>query len=68
MSDAFIVETGSRTAGIAVAEPGGFRFHAAASDLYHLDNRVFRSFGALRSAVASNDNASSAAPPRGRRP
>jgi hypothetical protein len=61
MSDVFIVETPSRTAGLAVREKGGYRFHAAQRDLFHLDDRVFASFGALRAAVASNDNAP---PPR----
>jgi len=57
MNDVFIVETTTRTVGIAIREPDGFRFHAAAHDLFHLDNRVYPSFAALRSAVASNDNA-----------
>jgi hypothetical protein len=61
MSDVFIIETATRTAGLAVREKGGYRFHAAQHDLFHLDNRVFVSFGALHAAVASNDNAE---PPR----
>jgi hypothetical protein len=61
MNHVFIVETPSRTAGLAVRERGGYRFHSAQRDLFHLDNRIFASFGALRRAVADNDNA---APPR----
>lgn len=62
MSDVFIVETPSRTAGLAVREKGGgYRFHSAQRDLFHLENHVFASFGALRAAVAGNDN-----PPRPR--
>jgi hypothetical protein len=67
MSDVFIVETKQRTAGIAVREADGYRFHAAAHELFHLDKRVYRSFAALHAAIASNDNVPKPATPRPRR-
>ena len=60
MNQVFIIETPRRAAGLAIAERGGYRFHAAQSDLFHLDNRVFASVAALHRAVIANDNASPA--------
>jgi len=51
MSDAFVIETARHTAGIAVRERGGFRFYASETRFHPLDNRLFRSLGAVRAAI-----------------
>jgi hypothetical protein len=51
MSNAFVVETPHRTAGIAVRERSGFRFYAADRFFFGLDQRIFARFGELRRAV-----------------
>jgi hypothetical protein len=51
MTNAYVIETRDRAAGIAVRERSGFRFFAAAGPFYALDQRTFRHLAALRSAV-----------------
>jgi hypothetical protein len=51
MTDAFVIETRDRAAGVAVRERSGFRFFAAENPFYALDQRTFRHLRALRSAV-----------------
>ena len=51
MSDAFVIETRERTAGIAVRDHDGFRFYASDPDFYRIDKRTFRGLRALRAAV-----------------
>lgn len=41
MTQAFAIEIGGRSAGIAVAERGGFVFHAADRAFRELDRRSF---------------------------
>ena len=53
MYDAFIIETATHTAGLAVREDRGFRFYASDSRFYPIDNRVFGGLRAVRSAVDS---------------
>ena len=53
MPEAFVIETETRTAGLAVRDRGGFRFYAAAPLFFPLDNRVFPSLQPVRSAVAA---------------
>ncbi len=65
MSDAFVVETPHRTAGIAVREEQGFRFYAADSSFFRLDQRIFPRLRELHRAV--NTVAESAAPRRRKR-
>lgn len=40
--DAFVIETGGETAGIAVRHERGFRFYAATNDFAALEGRSFR--------------------------
>jgi hypothetical protein len=51
MTDAYVIETRDRAAGVAVRERSGFRFFAAEDPFYALDRRTFRHLAALRSAV-----------------
>jgi hypothetical protein len=51
MADAYIIEAGDAPAGIAVREPGGFRFYASRHPFYRIENHVFRSLGALRTVL-----------------
>ena len=51
MTDAYVIETRDRAAGVAVRERSGFRFFAAEDPFYALDQRTFRRLGALHSAV-----------------
>lgn len=43
MSDSYIIEVGSRAAGIVVRDRAGFRFFAAAPQFLRLEGRLFRS-------------------------
>ena len=42
MSDRYVIEVGSKQAGIVVRDPGGFRFFAASQIFYQLEGRLFR--------------------------
>jgi len=42
MSDTFIIEVASQTAGIVVRAPGGFQFFAASHRFNRLEGQVFR--------------------------
>jgi hypothetical protein len=53
MYDAFIIETATHTAGLAVRDAGGFRFYASDSRFYPIDNRVFGGLRAVQTAVES---------------
>jgi hypothetical protein len=53
MSDAFVIETAARTAGLAIREGRGFRFYASDHSFQALDNRLFGGIGAIQSAVAA---------------
>lgn len=52
MSNAYVIEIASLTAGLAVREPRGFRFYCADDAFRPLDARHFRGLRALRAAVA----------------
>jgi hypothetical protein len=52
MSDRYIIEVGSLTAGIVVREKAGFRFFAAAPQFFVLEGQVFRSPRAAERAAA----------------
>jgi hypothetical protein len=41
MSDCYIIEVGSRPAGIVVRDPDGYRFFAASQRFYRMDGRLF---------------------------
>jgi hypothetical protein len=51
MTNAFIIETQDREAGVAVRERSGFRFFAASGPFFRLDGRRFADLRALRHAV-----------------
>jgi hypothetical protein len=51
MTDAFVIETERRTAGIAIRERSGFRFYAADRVFQSLDNRTFRGLRDLHATV-----------------
>jgi len=42
MSDSYIIEVSSQTAGIVVRGPGGFRFFAASHRFSRLEGQIFR--------------------------
>ena len=42
MSDRYIIEIGSQTAGIVVRDPGGYRFFAASNRFNRLEGQLFR--------------------------
>jgi hypothetical protein len=42
MSDSYIIEVGSKTAGIVVRNPEGYRFFAATHRFNALEGRLFR--------------------------
>jgi hypothetical protein len=65
MTDAFVIETERRTAGIAIRERSGFRFYAADRIFQSLDNRTFRG---LRDLHATVDRCAAAVEPDGRAP
>ncbi len=43
VSDSYVIEVSSETAGIVVRDKSGFRFFAANHDFYSLEGRYFRS-------------------------
>jgi hypothetical protein len=43
MSDSYIIEVGSTTAGIVVRDSGGYRFFAASHRFNRLEGQIFRS-------------------------
>ena len=50
-SQAFAIEVQGRSAGIVVAEPGGFMFFAADGAFRSLDRRVFKRVGQAEQAA-----------------
>jgi hypothetical protein len=42
MSDSYIIEVGSKPAGIVVRDPDGYRFFAASRRFYPMDGQLFR--------------------------
>jgi len=42
MSDTYIIEVGSKAAGIVVRNPGGYRFFAACHEFNRLEGQLFR--------------------------
>ncbi|MEH2515431.1 hypothetical protein V1279_001004 [Bradyrhizobium sp. AZCC 1610] len=42
MSDTYIIEVGSQSAGIVVRVPGGYRFFAASHRFNRLEGQIFR--------------------------
>ena len=42
MSDSYIIEVGSKPAGIVVRDPDGYRFFAASQRFYPIDGQLFR--------------------------
>jgi hypothetical protein len=64
---AYVVEYDGTAAGLAVAEPRGFRFFASVHRAWPIDGRSFRSLEAVNAAVAKlleKRTRQSAAPPR----
>ena len=51
MSNAFVIESASLTAGLAVREDQGFRFYASDAAFRPLDDRHFHGLRTLRAAV-----------------
>ena len=49
---AFVIEVMHRTAGLAVSERGGFRFHASDPLFRRIDGHKFRKLKAIHTAVA----------------
>jgi hypothetical protein len=54
MSDSYIIEVGSRAAGIVVRDQTGFRFFAAAPQFFRLEGRLFRSAREAERAAAQS--------------
>lgn len=52
MSDAFIIETGGRAAGVAVRDGNQFQFFASDEPFRGLDSRRFRNLRDVRRSVA----------------
>jgi hypothetical protein len=58
MSDTYIIEVGSKAAGIIVRNPGGYRFFAASHRFNRMEGQLFRSAREAESAairLASGD-------------
>lgn len=51
MADAVVIQVAGETAGIAVAEDGGYRFFASSRPFFKLDKSLHRSVPAVLSAV-----------------
>jgi hypothetical protein len=51
MSDAYVIEVSSRTAGIVVRDGRNFCFHAAHRDFYSLERKTFGSLVAAHKAA-----------------
>jgi hypothetical protein len=52
MSDSYIIEVGSREAGIVVRSPDGYRFFAASQLFFQLEGRLFRNVRDAERAAA----------------
>jgi len=52
MSDAYVIEVSSRTAGIVVRDGRNFCFHAAHHDFHSLERRTFASLVAAQKAAS----------------
>jgi hypothetical protein len=52
MSDSYVIEVGSRTAGIVVRDHAGFRFFAALPQFDQLEGQLFRSAREAERAAA----------------
>ena len=52
MASAYVIEVLNRTAGLAVRDHRGFRFHASDSLFRRMDGRRFRDLKTIHSAVA----------------
>jgi hypothetical protein len=52
LTNAYVIEIASLTAGLAVREARGFRFYSADAAFQPLDTRHFRGLRPLRAAVA----------------
>jgi hypothetical protein len=52
MTSAFVIEIFHTTAGLAVREPGGFRFHASDPLFRRIDGQKFRHLKSIQSTVA----------------
>ena len=50
-ASAYVVEIDGQTAGLAVAEPRGFRFFASTHRAWSIDGQVFRSLAAVNGAA-----------------
>jgi len=53
VTDAYVIETHSRAAGVAVRDRRGFRFFAAEGPFFALDKRLFPHLRAVRQAVGA---------------
>ncbi|MFM2044006.1 MAG: hypothetical protein RLY86_2582 [Pseudomonadota bacterium] len=51
MADAVVIQVAGETAGIAVADAGGYRFFASSRRFFKLDNTLHRSIGATLGAA-----------------
>ncbi len=51
MTDAYFIEAGHLTAGIAIRERGGYRFYASTAPFWDIDQRKFRRLQNIRTAV-----------------
>jgi hypothetical protein len=51
MTDAYVIEAESVTAGIAIRERGGFRFYASAAPFWAIDLRKYRRLREIHLAV-----------------
>ena len=64
MTDAYIIETSTLTAGIVAAEDRGFLFYASHPDMYALDGRTFSSPRAAQQAAEKLARVVGGKPPR----
>lgn len=62
MSDSYIIEVGSRTAGIVVRDRAGFRFFAALPQFDQLEGQLFRSAREAERAAAQSAGRANAKP------
>ena len=51
MTDAYVIETRDRAAGVALRDARGFRFFAAEAPFFALDKRLFPHLRAVKRAV-----------------
>jgi hypothetical protein len=52
MTDAFVIELGDLTAGIAVRERGGYRFYFSDEMFFSIDARKFRRLREIHAAIS----------------